>query len=390
MKSGEYPSPADASKFFEWRPLSIRTKITAMRIWMKQEEVDNVEAELISKLFDKTQKASLWQLFKMKRTSTSNRAAASAYDEIGTASKGKRNGGVQVIKNKAMQIALFDSDEEAWEDHTVTILQVYKEAFKQSANDEWLYMGALEMRMGKRSARRFARLNYLPTREDKHGETQYKYSVDSENRSRSLTKEGRIEKSKTVDAEEHGQLSTMMNEFFSSGQTFGGGHMKKRPSGSSTLQSPFADFGFPEEPSSSGNAGDSKHDDDEDDEEEEEEEEEEDAAPTPLEICKAYVTKITKSVTRLLQLAEALKGKSRATAIVAAAREERSKQEALIKTVQKTITAKKPEDKNIKALNRDVEKSLLAAQKLMKEAKPHIIGSKESKQTKALENSSSA
>ena len=71
------------------------------------------------------------------------------------------------VKNKATQIALFDDDEDAWEDHTLSILQVYKEKYKQGAKAEWLYLGALEMRMGKRTANKFVRLKRFPTKKHK-------------------------------------------------------------------------------------------------------------------------------------------------------------------------------------------------------------------------------
>ena len=135
-KKGEYPCPSDANKFLEWRPDNIRTKILVMRLWMQKEEIDNTSPDLISKLFDKTQKASLWQIVKMKRAKTTNQEAAKAYEEIGTQAKGDRGGAVIAVNNKAMQIALFDDDEDAWGDHTLSILQVYKEKYKQGATAE--------------------------------------------------------------------------------------------------------------------------------------------------------------------------------------------------------------------------------------------------------------
>ena len=91
-------------------------------------------------------------------------------------------------------------------------------------------------------------------------------------------------------------------------------------------------------------------------------------------MCKSYVGKLTKSITKLLELGEHLKGSTRAIPIATAVREEKSKQEALVKTAQKAVTAKKPDGSAISGLNLEVEKSFVVADKLKKEAPEHVQG----------------
>ena len=116
------------------------------------------------------------------------------------------------IKNKVMNIALFDSDEEAWEDHTITMLQTYRERHSNVTKGEWLYLGALEVRMGKRTAKRFVRLERFDTRKDQHGEKQYRYIVEAEEKGKELVKEAQLSKTKSIDAVEKSQFLTVAKE----------------------------------------------------------------------------------------------------------------------------------------------------------------------------------
>ena len=75
----------------------------------------------------------------------------------------------------------------------------------------------------------------------------------------------------------------------------------------------------------------------------------------------------------MLEMGEELKGIPRAAAIIVAIREERMRQEALVKSVQKAVTSKKTDDNTFTSLNAAAEQSLDAASKLKKESKPHLI-----------------
>ena len=90
-----------------------------------------------------------------------------------------------------------------------------------------------------------------------------------------------------------------------------------------------------------------------------------------MDICKGFIPKLTKSITKLLMLTEVLKKKTRAHAIVGGMKEERQKQEALVKAVQQT-TAKHSGEAMIANLNKAVETTLANAAILVQEAKPHL------------------
>ena len=65
---------------------------------MKEQEIDNVSPEFITKLFSSVQKASLWQVFNGKRAATNNKAAVESHDKLGDETKGKRGNVVAAKK----------------------------------------------------------------------------------------------------------------------------------------------------------------------------------------------------------------------------------------------------------------------------------------------------
>ena len=122
---------------------TISRKLDWLKKWAKQKGMA-IGHKGLQTFFADAERSKLWQVFKVKRSKSSNPQAKEMFDNLP-----KDTGGV-VKQRELLAKAVFDSDSDAWEEATIKIAKSLIMDRKRKQTNIWLYKGQLEATLGKR------------------------------------------------------------------------------------------------------------------------------------------------------------------------------------------------------------------------------------------------